>query len=107
MSEWGFNTREMPDGSFYATPKDFKHMTTNIERVQKYAKSNRGLWRLFSGDKPKLTPKQMRRVRKNANKFPNSESFKILTLDRPHAFTDGYSLIARTPEGMGIFYRFV
>lgn len=81
----------------------------NSERVQKYARA-----KLLSGfatgvgaHPAKLTHRQMRRVRKNANK--HGEVFKYgsahhmpasLRADR------GLSLLARTPEGLGIFYQF-
>jgi hypothetical protein len=74
----------------------------NSERVQKYARSNGT--RMVVTDKSsvaKLTSKQMRRVRKNANK--HAEDFKYTDT---MSLLRGHSLLARTPEGMGIFYQF-
>lgn len=77
----------------------------NSERVQDYARYNCQQIDRVVGY-PKLTPKQMRRVRKNANKhgehFMYEDTHRAVILS-PYA---GYSLLARTPEGMGIFHRF-
>lgn len=51
---------------------------------------------------PKLTPRQMRRVRKNANK--HGEGFLVT---RGPERQDVYSLLARTPEGLGIYHNFL
>lgn len=79
----------------------------NSERVQKYEMFNTlkrdGLNRTNFNKRAKLTPKQMRRVRKNANK--HGEGFMYgNAVD--WARTNGYSVLARTPEGLGIFYKF-
>lgn len=75
----------------------------NSERVQKYARNNcpHGCG---ASCMPKLTHRQMRRVRKNANR--HGEGFKYRALGRQRVWTQGMSLLARTPEGLGIFYRF-
>ncbi len=81
----------------------------NSERVQKYARQNvaqLGMdveWRKRGATtRPKLPQGQMRRVRKAAHK--HGESFCIGA--PKYATKVGMSLLARTPEGLGIFYRF-
>lgn len=73
--------------------KPASHMP-NSERVQKYAKANGG---------GNLTRKQMRRVRKAANK--HGEGFMYGNAET-WARANGYSVLARTPEGLGIFHQF-
>lgn len=89
----------------FMSRNDFRH-TPNSERVQKYARQNSltlGEYGIApdSGNMPKLTHRQMRRVRKNMVK--HGEGFLFA---RRESSRD-YSLLARTPEGLGIYYRFV
>lgn len=53
-----------------------------------------------------LSHRQMRRVRKNANRHQEHFTFDVLKAEEGNRKT-GHSLLARTPDGMGIFYRFV
>lgn len=90
----------------FMTRDDFRH-TPNSERVQKYARQN--VAEMFSSHlapPAKLTHRQMRRVRKNTLK--HGEGFKIQHLGSWEDLTpQGHSLLARTPEGLGIFYQFL
>lgn len=83
----------------------------NSERVQNYARQ-RGTHGVVTDRSPvaKLTHRQMRRVMKAADK--HGDGFMYRTVWTPgmpeYRFypAEGYSLLARTPEGLGIFYRF-
>lgn len=80
----------------------------NSERVQKYAHANRvsrdGQQYNTIEQMVKLTPRQIRRVRKNANK--HGEDLMYGPIADVGYQEIGASLLARTPEGMGIFHRF-
>jgi hypothetical protein len=74
------------------------------ERVQNYARQNSLNGTLV--DKPKLTHRQMRHVRKNLNR--HDESFVYVTPKGAQVGYKprGYSLLARTPDGRGIYHQF-
>lgn len=84
-------------------PRGFAAHKPNSERVQNYTYQNSFCDQEHGGGlMPKLTPRQMRRVRKNANK--HGEGFLVT---RGPERQDVYSLLARTPEGLGIYHNFL
>lgn len=71
----------------------------NSERVQKYARQHNAdapYINVF----PKLTHRQMRRVLKRRTPADG------LVIGKIGAHREGYSLLARTPDGLGIFHQF-
>ena len=79
----------------------------NSERVRKYARTN-SPWVGIGAHRnhvPKLTPRQMRRVLKHAGK--HGENFVIgpVVPGDQHPYNREYSLLALTPEGLGIFHK--
>lgn len=79
----------------------------NSERVQKYARQNSKHVGIWDGRGTKLTPRQMRRVRKNANKHGEGFEYAGYNYQSEERRAEmGVSLLARTPDGRGIFYRF-
>lgn len=79
----------------------------NSERVQKYTRARllNGFANEVGQHALKLTPKQMRRVRKNANKHGEGFTYSSKNIV-VGTHTGVYSLLARTPDGLGIFYQF-
>ena len=79
----------------------------NSERVQAYTRQLSNVSLTENGIVPCLSHCQMRRVRKNANKhgegFTYAGAFGRVT---GAVMGNGYSFLARTPEGLGIFHHF-
>lgn len=85
--------------------KPASHMP-NSERVQKYARQltpDAPYINVF----PKLTHRQMRRVMKAADKHGEGFVYSSIKAQESNPLGMGpYSLLARTPNGLGIFHQF-
>lgn len=80
----------------------------NSERVQKYARTRETTrCSLPSVDVPKLTHRQMRRVNKKMNHHDYGLTFMYYHSDDDLKVEfSNQRLLARTPNGLGIFYQF-